>query len=104
MNPEVKTIQAMVRLYCRAHHGMRDGLCGECTGLLAYAEERIEKCPFGAGKPVCNQCTVHCYKPDLRGRVREVMRYAGPRMLARHPILAIRHLIRSKRYSGMRSK
>jgi hypothetical protein len=29
----------------------------------------------------------------MRARIREVMRYAGPRMTLYHPVLAIRHLI-----------
>ncbi len=29
--------------------------------------------------------------------MREVMRFAGPRMLARHPYLAIRHLLDDRR-------
>ena len=97
----------MIRIYCRAHHGAAKDLCGDCAGLLSYAEGRIEKCPFGTDKPVCNQCTVHCYQPEMRERVRAVMRYAGPRMIGRHPLLAIRHLIRSRMnpvYSGGRSK
>lgn len=100
MNLEARTIAAMISMYCRAHHGAATDRCEDCSGLLAYAQQRIEKCPFGSDKPVCNTCTVHCYKPEMRERVRIVMRYAGPRMLFRHPLLAIRHLIRSKRHSG----
>lgn len=103
MNLEARTVSAMIHIYCRALHGAAKGLCPDCAGLFAYAQERIEKCPFGDEKPVCNQCTVHCYESERRERVKEVMRYAGPRMLWRHPILAIRHLCRS-RYSGGRSK
>jgi hypothetical protein len=104
MNLEVRTIRAMVRIYCRAHHDAERSLCPDCADLLKYAEERIAKCPFGIQKPVCSHCTVHCYKPRLRERVREVMRYAGPRMPLRHPLLAIRHLIRSRCYRSGRSK
>lgn len=104
MNLEARTIEVMIHLYCCAHHGAESGLCEDCSGLLAYALERIEKCPVGVNKPVCNQCTVHCYAPAMRERIKAVMRFAGPRMLWRHPVLAIRHLIRSKRYSGIRSK
>jgi len=103
MNFEVRTIAAMIRIHCRARHGTAKALCDDCAGLLEYAGKRIEKCPFGVGKPVCNQCTVHCYVPEMRERIRIVMRYAGPRMLWRHPVLAVRHLLRS-RYSGGRSK
>ncbi len=105
MDWEARTIEAMIRIYCRARHGAARGLCGDCSGLLAYARERIAKCPFGTGKPVCNQCTVHCYRPEMREAVRQVMRFAGPRMVWRHPVLAVRHLVRSKVYSsGGRSK
>lgn len=103
MNHEYQTIEAMVRLYCKKSHG-RKSLCSDCAKLLAYAGQRIEKCPFGVDKPTCEKCTVHCYKPEMRQRVKDVMRFSGPRMLSRHPVLAIRHLIRSKFYSGNRSK
>ncbi len=100
MNLEARTVSAMIHIYCRAHHGAAKDLCGGCAGLLVYAQERIEKCPFGIDKPVCNQCTVHCYASEKRDQVKTVMRYAGPRMLLRHPILAVRHLIRSRFYSS----
>jgi hypothetical protein len=89
---ERRTIEAMIRIYCRDRHGRRRGLCGDCERLRAYAEQRLIHCPFGAGKPTCANCTVHCYRADMRQAVREVMRYAGPRMVSRHPILAILHL------------
>ena len=97
MNPEARTIAAMIRIHCHDRHGTAKGLCSGCADLLAYAQERIAKCPFGEGKRVCNKCPVHCYKPEMRQQVREVMRHAGPRMPLRHPVLAIRHLLRSRR-------
>jgi hypothetical protein len=33
----------------------------------------------------------------MKKKIVEVMRYAGPRMLLHHPILAIQHLIDEKR-------
>ena len=45
---------------------------------------------FGDDKPTCANCKVHCYSEAMRERVRDVMRYAGPRMLWRHPVLADR--------------
>jgi predicted amidophosphoribosyltransferase len=89
---EFKTIAAMLRIYCRDQHATRESLCADCQSLLDYARGRLEKCPFQETKPTCANCTVHCYKPGQRARVREVMRYAGPRMLLCHPLLAIRHL------------
>jgi hypothetical protein len=87
---ERRTWAAMVRLYCRAQHGA-GGLCPACEALLAYAFGRLERCPFGGSKPTCARCPIHCYQPARRAEVQRVMRYAGPRMLFRHPWMALRH-------------
>ena len=88
---EWQTIAAMIRCYCREHHATHATLCAECEGLMDYAAVRLERCRFGSEKPVCAKCPVHCYQRDRREQVRAVMRYAGPRMLWRHPILSVRH-------------
>jgi len=93
---EVKTIEAMVHMYCGHHHGPQ-APCTECAELLAYAQRRLERCVFGDAKPACAKCVVHCYNAAMRERVRVVMRWAGPRMLARHPVLAVRHLLAERR-------
>ena len=90
---EKRTIRSMVEVYCRAHHGTTGELCADCTELLDYALGRLDRCPFGANKSTCADCPIHCYKPAMREKVQAVMRYAGPRMLSRHPILAVLHLI-----------
>jgi len=84
----------MIRIYCRAHHGRRSGLCPECRDLLEYACERLERCPFKEHKPRCSECPVHCYKPDMSERIRAVMRYSGPRMPFRHPVLSAVHYLK----------
>ena len=89
---ESKTVAVMISDYCRDHH-QNDGLCLECIELTNYALERLRECPFQEGKTVCVKCPVHCYKPDMRERIRSVMRYAGPRMIYRHPVLAILHIV-----------
>lgn len=95
---ELKTIEAMLRMYCRAHdHQPRSPLCPECSALLDYAGRRLERCVFGDVKPTCNNCLVHCYSADMRERVRVAMRWAGPRMLLRHPVLGILHLVDGRR-------
>lgn len=58
-----------------------------------YALLRLEKCPFQAAKPTCAHCKVHCYQRPMRERIRTIMRWAGPRMLLRHPLLAVLHLL-----------
>ena len=90
---EQATMAAMVALYCRDHHGTRNGSCDDCAQLLDYARRRLATCPFGEEKPACNNCQVHCYSASQRERVRVVMRYAGPRMLYRHPFLAAGHYL-----------
>jgi hypothetical protein len=83
----------MMRIYCRDHHGPREGLCDACAALLDYAHRRLDACPFHEEKPACNHCRAHCYSAAMRERVKEVMRYAGPRMLPRHPVLSLYHLL-----------
>ncbi len=94
---ERRTIAAMIRLYCRDHHAAAAGLCGSCAALDAYAGARLDHCVYGPAKPTCSNCPIHCYRRDMREAIREVMRWAGPRMLARHPVLAISHLLDGRR-------
>ncbi len=89
---EKRTIAAMAQIYCRDHHGGSDKLCDQCSSLLDYAVRRLDVCPFQEEKPACNHCRVHCYSIVMRERVKVVMRYAGPRMALRHPLLSLFHL------------
>ncbi len=90
---EKRTIDAMLGIYCQDRHGTRGALCADCERLRDYAHARLDICPFQEEKPVCNRCEVHCYSQTMRERVREVMRYAGPRMPLRHPWLALLHVL-----------
>ncbi|MBP3304269.1 MAG: nitrous oxide-stimulated promoter family protein [Muribaculaceae bacterium] len=86
---EKSTISEMIGIYCRKHHYKRrcgGELCSECKELLEYATHRLDLCPHGDNKPSCRHCRIHCYDPEMRMRVRKVMRYAGPRMLLYHPL------------------
>jgi hypothetical protein len=93
LDREKKTLEAMIALYCRNQHNAATVPCHECAALLAYAHQRLDRCPWGEGKPTCLKCPIHCYEPEMREQVRRVMRYAGPRMLLHHPIMAIAHLL-----------
>jgi hypothetical protein len=90
---EKKTIEAMVHIYCKSKHGTHGELCPECSELFEYANMRLDKCPFQEKKSTCAKCLVHCYTPEMREKVKKVMRYAGPRMLLHHPVLAIHHVM-----------
>ena len=94
---EKRTVAMMIRLYCRKNHRTKSGLCPECQTLHDYAMLRSDKCPFMETKTFCSNCKVHCYKADMREKIRAVMRFSGPRIIFSHPIMAIRHVIESKR-------
>jgi hypothetical protein len=105
MTRESVTVEAMIALYCHGQHRDRlsqDELCPECTQLLEYARERLDNCPFQEGKTTCAKCPVHCYRPDMRAKIHAAMRYAGPHMIWRHPILALYHLIDGLRKEPLR--
>lgn len=91
---EKKTVKQMMEIYCHGHKHTKDGLCEECTELLEYAFVRLDHCKFGEKKTTCKKCPIHCYKPVMKEKMREAMRYAGPRMMWHHPISAIKHIIR----------
>ena len=101
LSREMTTMRAMLRIYCRDHHGdaARNGdrLCDECGGLFDYARKRLAGCPYGPDKPTCANCQIHCYGPTQREQTRVMMRYAGPRMLLRHPYLSLMHVVDGKR-------
>ncbi len=88
---EWKTIGLMVRCYCQNRHGSPVALCTECRQLLDYAGLRLQRCRFGEEKPTCAKCPVHCYQRSYREQIKTVMRYAGPQLLWRHPILSLLH-------------
>ena len=94
---EKKMVSLMIKLYCNKKHHTGKVLCEECAQLNEYARLRSDKCPFMETKTFCSNCKVHCYRPDMREKIREVMRFSGPRMIFRHPVAAVRHVIESKR-------
>jgi hypothetical protein len=89
---EKKTVAAMVRIYCAGHHDAAGVPCATCAALQRYSHARLDACPYGVDKPTCRECPIHCYRPPEREAMREVMRFAGPRMMLRHPWLSVVHL------------
>lgn len=102
---EQRIVDEMIALYCRKNHKQKekhDGLCEDCRALRDYAWARSEKCPFMEQKTFCSSCKVHCYEPEMREKVRTVMRFSGPRMLLYHPVLALYHVYNTVRAKHLR--
>lgn len=93
---EKELVSQMIALYCRKKHGGK-ALCPDCEALDSYARRRSDKCPFMETKTFCSNCRVHCYRPEMRERIRAVMRFSGPRMIFHHPVIALRHVIETRR-------
>ena len=97
---EKQTVGLMIELYCHGHHGTRGhALCPDCEALRSYADARVDHCPHIETKTFCSACKTHCYKPQMREAIRQVMRWSGPRMIFHHPVLAVRHLIEKRKQS-----
>lgn len=94
---ESKIVSEMIHIYCRGNHHTKQNLCPECSRLLEHTQWRAAACPFIKTKTFCSSCSVHCYAPNMRLQIKRVMRYAGPRMLLRHPLLTLRHAVESSR-------
>lgn len=95
LRTERNTVLAMIKIYCRKRHG-NNSLCKDCEDLFQYAEKRLSKCSFGEDKPQCKHCYIHCYSKEMKEKITEVMRFSGPKMMLRHPVLAIQHLLNQK--------
>ncbi len=94
---EKKTLLAMMKIYCQDKHEAGKALCSECSEQLDYAYKRIDGCLLGDQKSTCARCSTHCFKSEYRARIRKVMRYSGPRMICKHPLLTIYHVLDSRK-------
>jgi YbgA-like uncharacterized protein len=96
---DLKTLALFISLYCRYKHtdaaktvvqmrthdvrtiaGRELQLCPDCTKLLVHAFVKRSHCPMDP-KPMCKHCPSHCYAPNYRAKIQEVMRYSGKKML-----------------------
>lgn len=95
---EKRTVRFMIGIYCRRKHKTKDDmLCKECQELADYAIARVEHCPHMADKTFCSRCETHCYKPEMREKIRQVMRFSGPRMMIYCPKMCIKHKLEEMR-------
>lgn len=97
---DLKVLLQFTAVYCRAKHGEgrvvissdepelqklplhKYPVCNDCLNFLLYAFERRLRCPL-EDRPVCKHCPVHCYKPEYREKVREIMRFSGQYLIKR---------------------
>jgi hypothetical protein len=93
ISSEKATVEKMIRLYCRLKHKQKH-LCGDCKALNEYAQRKLDDCCFGDSKPACKKCIVHCYTPQKREKIKEIMRFSGPKMLFYYPLDVIKHSLR----------
>ncbi len=89
---EKRIVKLMISEYSKGHDKIPLEENERLIQLLNYAYLRLDKCPFQDKKKFCSKCKIHCYKKDMQNRMKEVMRYSGPRMLFKHPILLFKHI------------
>lgn len=85
---EKAVVALMIKIYAQQHDDI------VANKLLAYVNERIDKCPLMAKKIFCSRCKIHCYQTYYRQQIKKVMRYSGPRLIFYHPLLVIKHMMK----------
>jgi hypothetical protein len=90
---EKRMVDAMVLIYCKAHHDHAGAPCSKCAELGVYAKNRLENCRYQEKKPVCGRCGLTCYNLKKKDYAEEVFTYAGPRMMFEHPLLGLQHFL-----------
>lgn len=93
---DIRLIGKFVEVYCAGKHRAAErasislpadlgerSICKECEAFLEYAVAKRLKCPLEAEKPTCKHCRIHCYDKPHREKVREIMSYAGRKLMMR---------------------
>jgi len=108
---DLRTLARFIALYCRRRHpaackasmqlkshdlqaiaGQPLILCNSCRKLLAHALVKRSHCPLQP-KPSCKHCPVHCYHPNYRAQIQEVMKYSGRQMVLAGRLDYLLHLL-----------
>ncbi|MBN2546049.1 MAG: nitrous oxide-stimulated promoter family protein [Spirochaetes bacterium] len=91
---EKKIIEDMIVFYCKKNHlSDEDYLCINCKNLLEYSINKLKKCKY-VNKPVCSNCTVHCYQKNYRNEIIKVMKFSGFNYLIKHPYIGIKFILK----------
>ena len=93
---EKKNMRKTFGVYCNANHGTSgDKLCPKCTALLATIMTKMDRCPYGITKPICDRCEIPCFGDAKTREFREIMAGSQKRMLLQHPMMTVRHKLAS---------
>ena len=87
---EKETIRKTFGEYCNANHGTEGGkLCGKCTAVLSTVLLKINRCPYGIGKPICEQCETACFGERYTKEFLTAMKGGRNKMLLTHPLMSM---------------
>jgi Nitrous oxide-stimulated promoter len=108
---DLKTLVKFIEVYCDGQHddndredvelkthdikeltGKQPRLCPDCQKLLAHALVKRTVCPMDP-KPQCKHCPSHCYHPNYRQKIKEVMKYSGRKLVMRGRVDYLLHLL-----------
>ena len=91
---EKENIRKTFAVYCAKHHKPKNGkLCPACTALLATVFTKMDRCPYGITKPICDRCDRFGAKATQDFLT--IMKSAQRGMFLRHPVMAIKHKLAS---------
>ena len=80
---EFLTVSSMIELYCKHHH-QHPTLCNDCLTLMALCKHAYE----------AHLQTKRFKAEQQRQQIREVIKWAGPRLFFKHPLLTCYFFIR----------
>ena len=91
---EKANIRKTFGIYCHKHHDTSgDKLCPKCTALLATVMTKMNRCPYGITKPICDRCDRPCFGTKQNREFLQIMNSTS--MFLRHPIMAFKHKLAS---------
>ena len=56
---------------------------------------KMNRCPYGITKPICDRCEIQCFGEKQTKQFMEIMKSTGTGMFFKHPIMAIKHKMAS---------
>ena len=102
---DLRVLMDFLQIYCEGKHTSQSkniwshpdldkdaSLCPECFSLMEYSAKRLIYCVQDP-KPSCKDCTIHCYAPEQRAKIKEVMRYSGIRLILKGRLGYVLHYL-----------